>query len=153
MSELCGIGSRASGGQQCPTHLLTIPPTALLQPLLMQRMQRLKCHCAIQPKEDEQSRMIDDDDDGLLPFLLDLKVFFPLLQPQCLPLFRGGLVAVVVQQKGPHLPTDGNINPTKENGLEEGAKVMAGTVLAFPQTATSNCPLLCFGALQFFPDK
>lgn len=85
-------------------------------------------------------------DDGLLPFLLDLKVFFPLLQPQCLSLFRSGLVAIVVQQKGPHLPTDGNINPTKENGLEEGAKVMAGTVLAFPKTATSNCLLLCFGA-------
>lgn len=94
--------------------------------------------------------MIDDDDDVLLPFLLDLKVFFPLLQPQCLPLFRCGLVAVVVQQKGPHLPTDGNINPTKENGLEEGAKVMAGTVLAFPETATSNCPLLCFGACSSF---
>lgn len=102
-------------------------------------LSHLWCHSTSDLRRDEQQRL------NLLPFLLDLKVFFPLLYSQCLPLFRGGLIAVVVQQEGPHLPTDGNINPTEENGLEEGAKVMTGSVLTFPKTATRNCLLLCFG--------
>lgn len=105
-------------------------------------LSHLRCHSTSDLRRDEQQRL------NLLPFLLDLKVFFPLLYSQRLPLFRGGLIAVVVQQEGPHLPTDGNINPTEENGLEEGAKVMTGSVLTFPKTATRNCLLGGFAVLS-----
>lgn len=43
---------------------------------------------------------------GRLPFLLDLRVFLPLLHAQRLALLRRGLVAVVAQQEGPDLPPD-----------------------------------------------
>lgn len=41
-----------------------------------------------------------------LPLLLDLGVFPALLRPQCLPLLRRGLEAVIPQQEGPDLPPD-----------------------------------------------
>lgn len=41
------------------------------------------------------------------------------LQPPGLPLLRGGVIAVVVQQEGPHLATDGRVNTAEEDGLAE----------------------------------
>lgn len=40
-----------------------------------------------------------------------------LLQPPGLPLLRGGVVAVVVQQEGPHLATDGWVDTAEKDGL------------------------------------
>lgn len=39
------------------------------------------------------------------------------LQPPGLPLLRGGVIAVVVQEERPDLPTDGRVDPAEENGL------------------------------------
>lgn len=39
------------------------------------------------------------------------------LQPPGLPLLRGGVVAVVVQQEGPHLAADGWVDATEEDRL------------------------------------
>lgn len=41
------------------------------------------------------------------------------LQPPGLPLLRGGVIAVVVQEERPDLPADGRVDPTEENGLRE----------------------------------
>lgn len=41
------------------------------------------------------------------------------LQPPGLPLLRGGVIAVVVQEERPDLPADGRVDPTEENGLSE----------------------------------
>lgn len=41
------------------------------------------------------------------------------LKPPGLPLLRGGVIAVIVQQEGPHLATDGWIDATEEDGLAE----------------------------------
>lgn len=51
------------------------------------------------------------------PPLLDVVVVGTFLQPPGLPLLRGGVIAVVVQQEGPHLATDGWVNATEEDGL------------------------------------
>lgn len=44
------------------------------------------------------------------------------LQPPGLPLLGGGVVAVVVQQEGPHLTTDGWVDTTEEDGLVESGR-------------------------------
>lgn len=46
------------------------------------------------------------------------------LQPPGLPLLRGRVVAVVVQQEGPHLAADGWVDATEEDrlGKEMGGK-------------------------------
>lgn len=44
------------------------------------------------------------------------------LQPPSLPLLRGGVVAVVVQEEGPHLTADGRVDTTKEDRLGKGGK-------------------------------
>lgn len=42
------------------------------------------------------------------------------LQPPGLPLLRGGVVAVVVQQEGPHLAADGRVDTAEEDRLGKG---------------------------------
>lgn len=54
-----------------------------------------------------------------VPPLLDVVVVGAFLQPPGLPLLRGGVIAVVVQEERPDLPADGRVDPTEENGLRE----------------------------------
>lgn len=51
------------------------------------------------------------------PSLLDVMIVSAFLQSPGLPLLGGGVIAVVMQQEGPHLATDGWVNSTKEDSL------------------------------------
>lgn len=44
------------------------------------------------------------------------------LQSPGLPLLRSGVVAVVVEQEGPHLATDRWVNATEEDGLVKSGR-------------------------------
>lgn len=44
------------------------------------------------------------------------------LQSPGLPLLGAGVIAVVVQQEGPHLATDGWVDTTEEDGLVESRR-------------------------------
>lgn len=46
-----------------------------------------------------------------------------LLHSPSLPLLGGRVVAVVVQQKGPHLTTDGWVDSTEKDGLVRSKQV------------------------------
>ena len=52
------------------------------------------------------------------PALLHVVVVRPLLQPPGLALLGGGVTAVVAEQEGPHLASDGWVDTTEEDGLE-----------------------------------
>lgn len=56
------------------------------------------------------------------PSLLDVMVVGAFLQPPGLSLLGGGVIAVVVQQEGPHLATDGWVDTTEEDGLVESGR-------------------------------
>lgn len=63
------------------------------------------------------------------------------LQPPGLSLLRGGVIAVVVQEERPDLPTDGRVDPTKENGLPERERgTHAGVVSVVLQKAAEPKP-------------
>lgn len=51
------------------------------------------------------------------PPLLDLLVLRAFLLPPGLPLRRVGAPAVVAQQEGPHLASDGRVHPPEKHGL------------------------------------
>lgn len=56
------------------------------------------------------------------------------LQPPGLPLLRGGVVAVVVQQEGPDLAADGWVDATEEDRL--GKEVGGGATMKQNTTIT-----------------
>lgn len=56
------------------------------------------------------------------PPLLDVLIVGAFLQSPGLPLLGAGVIAVVVQQEGPHLATDGWVNTTKEDGLVDSRR-------------------------------
>lgn len=58
------------------------------------------------------------------------------LQPPRLPLLGAGVVAVVVEQEGPHLATDGWVNTAEEDGLWEVNTVSTKGVLSNVQRAS-----------------
>lgn len=53
------------------------------------------------------------------PPLLDVMIVGAFLQSPGLPLLWRRVIAVVVQQEGPHLATDGWVDTTEEDGLAE----------------------------------
>lgn len=54
---------------------------------------------------------------GVSPPLLDVVVVGAFLESPGLPLLGRGVIAVVVQQEGPHLATDGWVDTTEKYGL------------------------------------
>lgn len=79
------------------------------------------------------------------PPLLDVMIVGALLQSPGLPLLGGGVVAVVVQQEGPHLAADGGVDPAEEDGLVKRAK--AGRALK-KKTFSGQTATACKRSMQ-----